>query len=660
LGEILQNPRSRFYQEALSRLVSMALLTGHHDQVDLYYGRLMQSGAPDVAPEIPYLYGKSLFARGGLDRALAVFAGVPSSNPYFFQARFFLGAIEVRRARYADAIKHYLELYKVDPVGYRGKNEADTKKVVAQNQRVLELTHLALGRIYYELGDLDRAAQAYQEVPRQSNLFPESLHELAWTWVKGKSYEKARRVLEILMLSRHDIQFIPEAQVLLGDLQLLMDRFDEATNTYLSVKSSYEPMRKQLLDLLARHEDPVRFFNLLLSEKLDRLDPSNMLPPLAHRWVRAGPEMEKTLDLVRDLGMGREQVNESKKIIARLEAALGASDKIEIFPLLREGRAVALELTNKLLQARRVLSFLESLLAKDALSPEEGSALEAAEAARQKGEESLAKVPRTREDYFQRRDEQQRKMAAMEGELHQLGVQVDGIKAQLVAVAKYRQDTQASRVPDSEPEKRLLAQIEEEKAAMRALEGQLEGLKKRVNVERARTGVGDDALAADDRIRQAYGELLMREEGVLAPARGRLAGEKRELAGRLEGIRERVVQGQAEVAAFRERLRGLVDAKSQEIQRQVAAEKEIVSGYDRELGGVEASSERVAGEVAYENFKKVQRKVYDLVVKADSGITEIAWQEKERRYRKVKQLVQDKKTELKNIEGEFQDVLRQE
>jgi tetratricopeptide (TPR) repeat protein len=660
LGEILQNPRSRFYQEALARLVSMALVTGQHDQVDLYYGRLVQSGAPRIAPEIPYLYGKSLFTRGELDRAFAVFAGLPASSPYYFQARFFLGAIEVRRARYAQAIQHYLGLYQMNPTAYRGKNEAETRKVVSQNQRILELTHLALGRIYYELGDLERAAQAYQEVPRQSPLFPEALHELAWTWVKGKNYEKARRALEILMLSRHDLQFIPEAQVLLGDLQLLMERFDEATKTYLSVKSSYEPMRKQLSDLLARHQDPVRFFSLLLSDKLDRLDPSVMLPPLARRWARSGLEMEKTLDLIRDLSVGREQVNESKRIIARLEAALGASDRIGIFPLLREGRAAALEAEGKLLQARQGLSALESLLVTDSLSPQEKAALDAAEAARQKGEESLARVPRTQEEYFRRRDEQQRKMAALEAEVHQLGVQVDGIKAQIVAVAKYRQDTQARRAAASEPEKRVLLQIEEEKAALRALEADLERLKKRVLMERARVAVGDDALAADDRLRKAYGELLSREEAVLAPARGRLSGERRALALRIEGAREQIARGQAEILAFRERLRTLVDAKTRELQRQIAAEKEIVLAYDRELGRVEASSERVAGEVAVQSFQKVQRKLYQLVVKADSGITEIAWQEKERRSRRVKELVQDKKTELKNIEREFQDVLRQE
>ena len=655
-------PRSRFYQDALTKVVSMALITGRHDEVDTFYNRLLQTTTPTtIAPAIPYLYAKSLYRRAELDRAAAAFATVPQQSPYFIRARFHLGGILAAQGKFQESVKSFYDIFRFDPTAGNASADPEAQKLVAQNREIIEMTHLGLGRLYYDLGELQRAAEAYQEVGRKSAQFPEALFELAWTWIKGKQYEKARRALELLMLSRVDSQTLPEAQVLLGDLQILLDRKDDAAKTYQAVKATFEPIRKELADHIAKHAaDPVRYFNSLLAGKLDRMDPSAMLPPVATRWVQTGERVNTAMQVVRDLNASRAQLMEARNIVMRLQAALEAKDKLEMFPLLRDGRATALELENKHLRAKLELTFLEGLLVSENVAPNELAAVDVARNARKGVETEFNTVPMTKEDYLKRREGQQQRVALMEGEAHKLGITVDGIKAQLVAAIKYWQDTRAQRTVAPADEQAMFAKIEAEKGELRVIEQALVGLRGQLVAARARASVGDEAVVLDDDIRKRLSDALDQERTALSPLRLRLSGPRYDAVRRIEGLRTVVDRHIGTLTGFRGRLAQMVAGKAEEFRQRIGREAKLLELYEGELVDQEKQSEQVAGGVAYETYKRVQKKFYDLVIGADRGLVEIVWREKDRRARRVQQLKSDRKTELKQLDVDFEDVLRED
>lgn len=654
-------PRSRFYQDALTKVVSMALVTGRHDEVDTFYSRLVQNASGTIAPAIPYLYAKSLYRRKELDRAAAAFATVPQQSPYFIRARFYMGGILAAQGKFQDSVKAFYDIFRFDPLAGGAPADAAAQQLVAQNREIIEMTHVGLGRLYYDLGDLQRAAEAYQEVNRKSAQFPEALFELAWTWIKGKQYEKARRALELLMLSRVDSQTLPEAQVLLGDLQVLLDRKDDAAKTYQAVKATFEPIRQELSDHIAKHAaDPVRYFNALLAGKLDRMDPSAMLPPVATRWVQTGERVSTAMQVVRDLNASRAQLKEARNIVMRLQAALEAKDKLEMFPLLRDGRASALELENRHLRAKLELTFLEGLLVSDQVAPNELAAVEVARNARKAVEQEFGTVPMTKEDYLKRREAQQQRVALLEGEVHKVGITVDGIKAQLVAAIKYWQDTRARRTVAPADEQAMFAKIEAEKAELRAIEQALDGLRRELVAARARAGVGDEAVVLDDAIRKRLSDALDHERTSMSPLRLRLSGARYDAVRRIEGLRSVVDRHIAALGGFRAQLAQMVTAKAEEFRQRIVREDKLLTLYEAELAEQDKQSEQVAGGVAYDTYKRVQKKFYDLVIGADRGLVEIVWREKDRRARRVQQLKSNRKVDLKQLDEEFQDVLREE
>src|SRR5205814_9376907 len=125
-----------------------------------------------------YIYGKMLFKSAGndpqrLQRAYEIFRSVPANAAVAAQAAYYGGVTLVKLNRYEDAIRQFQDTIARLP---KGSPEA---------QQLKALTALSLGRLFQELGDESKSADAYQEVPQSSPYFGDTLYEIAWTHVKA-------------------------------------------------------------------------------------------------------------------------------------------------------------------------------------------------------------------------------------------------------------------------------------------------------------------------------------------------------------------------------------------------------------------------------------------------------------------------------------------
>ena len=65
------------------------------------------------------------------------------------------------------------------------------------------------------------------------------------------------------------------------------------------------------------------------------------------------------------------------------------------------------------------------------------------------------------------------------------------------------------------------------------------------------------------------------------------------------------------------------------------------------------------GRIAYQSFRRVRRQVYDLVLKADVGIIDVAWTRKRGDADKIQKLASDKDRELRLLDDDFREVLEE-
>ena len=62
--------------------------------------------------------------------------------------------------------------------------------------------------------------------------------------------------------------------------------------------------------------------------------------------------------------------------------------------------------------------------------------------------------------------------------------------------------------------------------------------------------------------------------------------------------------------------------------------------------------------IAFDSFKRVRRQFYDLVLKADVGMVDVAWTKKQDDTNKIQDLSKQKDKELKGLDDEFKEVLK--
>ena len=80
-----------------------------------------------MEPATPYVRGKYYYYRNRLDDAAQVFAAIPQANPYFFQARYFIATIQVKRGDLAGATQGYDALLKLQAPDAAAKDVQDLR-----------------------------------------------------------------------------------------------------------------------------------------------------------------------------------------------------------------------------------------------------------------------------------------------------------------------------------------------------------------------------------------------------------------------------------------------------------------------------------------------------------------------------------------------------
>src|SRR5262249_35563769 len=200
---------------------------------------------------VPYVRAKYFFFRSRLDDAMAAFSSIPPTNPYYFQARYFIATIQVKRGDLAGATVSYDSILKQQAPDDAG-------------QEIQNLARMALGRILYERAQLDKAIEMYGSVPRKSAYFEDALREQAWAFIKAKQWQQAYRALDILLLADPDAPDGPDLRLLKGNLQLRMSNFWLASDAFSRVRDEFEPVHRQLQQVIVRAQTDHTYFETLV------------------------------------------------------------------------------------------------------------------------------------------------------------------------------------------------------------------------------------------------------------------------------------------------------------------------------------------------------------------------------------------------------------
>ncbi len=633
---------------AIARSLDVAIRLGSYGGVDALVDRSQSLGGGRAPPEVLYLRAKALYRRRDLAPALRLararqaLAEVPP--PFHLAAAYLAGALEVQAGALGTAAEKF-----------EGCTRLEAREPPQREMR--ELCYLALGRVYGEMGRYADAVDRYQEVPRDSPRFEEALYEIAWTQVRAKRLEPALRTATMIADLSPGSPLAPEASILAGHLFLRLGRYGEAVETYNRIINQYAPVRDELDAILAFQEDPVRYFDELIGS--DRaFDVATLLPPVAVKWASTQREVGTALSVVRDLDRSRRDLRQGLEIADRVESAIARGQGLDAFPPLKGGYARADAVRNAAARVEGRLTVLETDQLREVLP--EGVRAEVEKQRRERAglEARVRSLPTSPEEVEAREKRLAGEFEAVDRGVFQLGYVVESCNAAIAGTQLWLDEHRDAVSGNAEQRAEFLEEMRRHREEVAAFGEELRTLRHEIS-KALDAAVGTELLVGDAALRVEYRAALQRERGLHAFARREPDPRARDVLARGGPMRERIAALDERAGRLQEKLSAGARAGAQEVRDRLAAERRILKLYGGELVGVQDEARDLVGRIAYQSFRKVRAQFYKLLLKADVGIVDIAWQRKRERLDKIQQLSAQKAAELRSVEEEYRAMLRE-
>ena len=635
---------------AASRLVDVTLriqrmddLQGVLTQVD----RMMLRSATEA---LKYARSKALFAMGRFDESIQQAQDVAGGSQYSQRAAYLRGTALMKKAQLdtsgkADAVPDYLQAIAafeqaVVPEASAGKENSPTSEIT-------DLAWLAVARLHYEARDFDRASIAYQKIQRQSDHFAEALFEFAWTNVRLGRYSLAQRALEALSVLNPGLLDGADGELLRADLLLREGKFHEAEEAYTSVRGKFDPLRERVHAYITAHDDPALYYDKLTGVDIEV---THDLPELAVDWAREAAEEDRVFAIVDDVARSRNLIKRSRKIVSLLRAALGSNARAKVFPEVLQQLESVVALLNQLGTARLSLARGMDEVATTGPAP-----LEKVRAERRKLMDRLGEVPTNPGDFTVRQAQSEKSWNGVSQTLQRLQLQADHMRALVNGLR--RMLAEASRygvAADEASLERFRQEIDENEKDLAVYSRRIDDLRAQVEMGRVQSGFGDERFQEDEKVRLGFRELFGQEVQL---AQGSRDNSESSYSKSVAPILTRMVTVEARLDGFMKQLNAAVASQSEEVESVLVAEASAIEAYASRLDTVDQHARVLVGEVAKQNFIRARDRLRDVVMRADVGLVQQAWEVREEQKQRVFDLLRERAQEDRLINDELREVL---
>lgn len=254
------------------------------DLLRKYLIRHTQYADYDAKALSAYLYalGKDALLSGQTERAIGYLNSIESGSklwPYALElkgtAHALLGRKDAALAAFESCVDHAGDVAKI-----RGRaNEEEDLRARCQ---------ASVARVYYEKEDFTEAERAYDNIPKQSFVWPDILFEQAWNAFAQGEYN--RTLGKLVSYKSPALQFVfnSEIDVLRAQSYLGLCLYSDANDVINEFNSHYAELGKSVKRFVEAHSNDMGAFYSLGKEALrDSLWTHNDLHRMANRFVRS-------------------------------------------------------------------------------------------------------------------------------------------------------------------------------------------------------------------------------------------------------------------------------------------------------------------------------------------------------------------------------------
>ncbi|MEY3015085.1 MAG: hypothetical protein RIT45_3820 [Pseudomonadota bacterium] len=650
---VARKPGGKYFEDSIETLVDVAIRLRRYKDVSQYATFLGQIPPGKKRAALLYQFGRSFLAAGMFDEARKYLGQVSVGENVWAQARFYLGAILAHLGKPEEAMREFRDVL-------QAAKSADAAQ--RPPTLVLDFANMALARLLLDAKNYDGAILAYRAVGRGSQLYETAMFELAAAYVAAGRPRDALGALDQLLISAKEDQIAVEAAVLRGRINLMLREYDAADGAYKDVVDRFSAINGELTRFSRSTELLEQFFNWLLLRGGNDLGVVRPVSERVSHFIERDPDMSRVIALFDEMSAEKRDVKESAQLAASLSAALGSSARIEMFPAMRDKWIALLAYENQLVMLGQRATMLAGKRSAGTYSGDEANRIAGLERLNKKLYEAFKRIPATARDYNQRQSRVDNALNESAAQISLLRSNLTQLRDELMATEKLLNErvfgANAAAMP-KEKEEALRAELDKEKMALRQLAREVDDLQRELELDASRMGSGDAVDLHESRIR---GALLANQRALQAAYldAARRAGKLDPDSAELTSLRARIDETLIAIGVVFRTIDQRVSEKTKEIAIVLQQEKANIAQYQISVGRYETDSRRLAREIGYTMIRRAQARLADIVLEADLGLVDVAWQRKQEKAATIRQLQDERSSRLRTLQNTLESLTTDE
>ena len=635
-------------EEARLNLLEAALASASDDKIKEAVAEL---GGNVTSDRTRYGLGKAYLRLDEPDKTIQWMQVIAPQSELYTKARFYLGAAYAAKGQYDLALEVYRAL--TTTTG----EEPDTVELRDQ-------AWLAVARLLVQRGAIELALTTYQNIGRNSPHYEEALYEMSWAYINQEKYDKALQTVEVLLLNVKDEQVDIDAHVLRGQLNVMINEYEEALASYQTIVDRYAPIRNELARFTKNPEDVQRYFKWVLDRKSKLAALQSPLSESTVKWLESTADFSRVASVFDRIATERQDIKEARATGEELEQILSAKNRVEMFPELRDGWSKALVLENQLVRLATDMNDRQAEVVQGRLAAGDESEQRELVAYRRRLEDQAARLPQSFEAYQKRQAQTAFKYRELERKHFFVEQNIAEVERQLLAIEKFLNQKQFSDDPvggergkmSPEREAGLRRDIEAEKQSLQGLYGELTDLKREIQVAMKSIGTGDEASQGEQSLKSELMAAIAKEGQFYDRVGPRLSDKVGKDFALYSDLRSRMALSIASLDGVIADIDQEVGTKTREIVGTVRGEIESLDGYQVEVQGLDGEGRQIAQQLGADFFARAAVRMDRVVLEADVGLLDVMYARKQDKTAELGRLSDDRNRRLKQLQQDLDSI----
>ncbi len=240
--------KSKFLKQSLEKLSFAADALNFDVLLNLAISKITVGDFPAIHKDMLfYRIGEFQMKKKDYLEAAKNFSRVDQNSRYFFRAKYSQALALAEDNKPGMSVQAFEEILQTTG----DKNVTDPIRVSAL---------IGKARALYQDKKWEDAVASYREVPRDSNVWHETLFEGSWAMLRGAKFRSALSNFHSLHSPFYENNYLPESLVLRSIVYLYICKFDELNKTLGLFENVYGPVRRKILQYLSRRPDPAKIY----------------------------------------------------------------------------------------------------------------------------------------------------------------------------------------------------------------------------------------------------------------------------------------------------------------------------------------------------------------------------------------------------------------